>query len=204
MNDRISNSEMVNLERSLRALADDEFHVRAPSHVHEAVMQTWDADRPFAQHTRHGRRRHAAILAIGSLAAAVVAAVVMYRAPSQPSRAESDVARAERPRVIPNLPRTDRETRAEVHGQRPRRARSRGETTATRHGAGMVFVADPFLDASAATIVRVRVPRTALVRLGVPLVEPDDRGLVDLEMLVGEDGVTRTIRRAAPVAVRQE
>jgi hypothetical protein len=204
MNDRISNSEMVNLERSLRALADDELHLQAPSHVHAAVMQTWDAVRPFALHTRHGRKPPTTILAIGSLAAAVVAAVVMYRAPSQPSRAESDVARAERPHVIPNLPRTDRETRAEVHGQRPRRARSRVETTATRDGPGMVFVADPVLDATTTTIVRVRVPRTALVTLGVPLVEPDDRGLVDLEMLVGEDGVTRTIRRAVPVAVPQE
>jgi hypothetical protein len=200
MNDRISNSEMVNLERSLRALADDEFHLRAPSHVHAAVMQRWDAERPFARHTRHGRRRPAAILAIGSMAAAVV----MYRPPSRPSRAESDVARAESPRVSPNLPRTDSETHAEVHGQRPRRARSRVELPAPRYGAGIVFVADPVLDASATTIVRVRVPRTALVTLGVPLVEPDDRGLVDLEMLVGEDGVTRTIRRAVPVAVRQE
>jgi hypothetical protein len=203
MNDRISNSEMVNLERSLRALADEDFHLQAPSHVQAAVMQTWDAVRPFARHSRHGRTRPA-ILAIGSLAAAVVAAVVMYRAPSQLSRAETGVARAERPRVVPNPPRTDRETHAEVHGQQPRRARSRVETTATRYGAGMVFVADPVLDASATTIVRVRVPRTALVTLGVPLVEPDDRGLVDLEMLVGEDGVTRTIRRAVPVAVPQE
>jgi hypothetical protein len=204
MNDRISNSEMVNLERSLRALADEDFRLQAPAHVQAAVMQTWDAVRPFARHTRHGRRRPAAILAMGSMAAAVVAAVVMNRPSSQPSRAKTDVAPAERPRVIPNLSRIDRETRAEVHGQRPRRARSRVETPLTRYGAGTVFVADPVLDASAATIVRVRVPRTALVTLGVPLVEPDDRGLVDLEMLVGEDGVTRTIRRAVPVAVREE
>jgi hypothetical protein len=205
MNDRMSNSEMVNLERSLRALADEDCHVQAPPHVHAAVMQTWDVVVPFARTPRHERRRLATLLAIGSLAAAVVAAVVMYRAPSEPSRAEPVVARApEKPRVVLNPLAADRDTRTKVHGQRPRRSRTRVETMAPRYGAGMVFVADPILDASATKIVRVRVARTALVTLGVPLVEPDERGLVDLEMLVGEDGVARTIRRAVPVAVRQE
>jgi hypothetical protein len=68
----------------------------------------------------------------------------------------------------------------------------------------MVLVADPLLDASATSIVRVRLSRTALVTLGIPLVEPNDGGTVDLEILVGEDGVARTIRRALPVGVRKE
>jgi hypothetical protein len=42
------------------------------------------------------------------------------------------------------------------------------------------------------------------VRRDRPLLEPDDRRSVDLEILVGEDGVARTIRRAVPVSVRQE
>jgi hypothetical protein len=205
MNGRTSNSEMVNLERSLRALADEDCHVQAPPHVHAAVMRRWDVMRPSAQHNRDGRRRLAAILAVGSLAAAVVAAVVMSRVPSEPSLAEPVVARApEEPGVVVSPPPADRDTPAEGHGQRPRRLRTRVETMAPRPGAGMVFVADPILDASATKIVRVRVPRTALVTLGLPLVEPDDRGSVELEMLVGEDGVARTIRRAVPVAVRQE
>jgi hypothetical protein len=205
MNGRMSNSEMVNLERSMRALADEDCHVQAPAHVHAAVMRTWDVMTPSAQHSRHGRRRLAAILAVGSLAAAVVAAVVMSRVPSEPGLAEPVVARApEEPRVVVSPPPADRDTPAQGHGQRPRRPRTRVETMAPRPGAGMVFVADPILDASATKIVRVRVPRTALVTLGLPLVEPDDRGSVELEMLVGEDGVARTIRRAVPVAVRQE
>jgi hypothetical protein len=67
-----------------------------------------------------------------------------------------------------------------------------------------VLVSDPILDASAMSIVRVRVPRTALATLGIPLVEPNVGGSVELEMLVGEDGVARTIRPVVPVAVRQE
>jgi hypothetical protein len=205
MNGRLRNSEMVDLVRSLRALADEDRHVQAPPHVHAAVMQTWDVVRPSAQHAGHGRRGRAAILAIGSLAAALVAVVVMYRAPWEPSRTQPVAARSpEQQRVVLTPPPADRDTSAEVHRQRPRRLRTRVETMAPRHGAGMVFVADPILDASATKIVRVRVPRTALVGLGLPLVEPDDRGLVELEMLVGEDGVARTIRYAVPIAVRQE
>jgi hypothetical protein len=45
---------------------------------------------------------------------------------------------------------------------------------------------------------------TALAPLGIPFVDPNDGGSVDLEILVGEDGVARTIRRAVPVVVRQE
>jgi hypothetical protein len=205
MTDRTGSPEMVNLERRLRALADEDCHAQTPSHVHAAVMQKWDVVRSFARNPRFERRRLATILAIGSLAAAVVAAMVIYRAPSEPSRPEPAIARPpERPPVILDRLAADRDTRAEVRGQRPRRSRTRVETMAPRYREGMVFVADPVLDASATKIVRVRVARTALVTLGVPLVEPDDRGLVDLEMLVGEDGVARTIRRVVPVAVRQE
>jgi hypothetical protein len=203
MNDR--HSQMADLERALRALAEEERHVDAPPHVHAAVMQTWDIVTPFASHRRGGRRGRAALLAIGSIAAAVVAAVVMYRAPSEPSRPEPVVARpAERPRVVTNIPPTGGDTLVETHRPRPRRPRTPRETSVPRDASGMVLVADPIYDASATSIVRVRVPRRALVTLGIPLVEPNDGGSVDLELLVGEDGVARTIRHAVPVAVRQE
>jgi hypothetical protein len=47
-------------------------------------------------------------------------------------------------------------------------------------------------------------PRTALPTLGIAVADLDQSGWVDLEMLVGEDGAARTIRRAVPVTVRQE
>ena len=81
--------------------------------------------------------------------------------------------------------------------------RARGESLA-RRDPGLVLVADPILDVNAVSIVRVRMPRTALAPLGIPFVDPNDGGSVDLEILVGEDGVARTIRRAVPVVVRQE
>jgi hypothetical protein len=199
-------SQMADLERALRALAEDDCHVQAPPHVQASVMQTWDALLPRGQH-RHRRSpsRRAVLLAIGSIAAAVAVVVVMYRAPLAPSRPEPVLARAvDKLRIVPNVRPADADPPAEAHRLRPRRPRPRGETAAPRYGPGMVLVADPILDASAASIVRIRVRRTALMTLGIPLVEADDRGSVDLEMLVGEDGVARTIRRVVPVVTRQE
>ena len=205
MNDRMPDSEIVELERSLRAVAEEDGRAQAPPHVHAAVMQTWDLERPFAQRRRRGRSRNATLLAIGSVAATIVAVVAMYRASPAPSRPEPVVApAAEQPRVVTTEPRPEIDVPAEAHRPRPRRPRTRGETTAPRYAPGMALVADPILDAKATSIVRVRVPRHALVMLGIPVVEPDDGGSVDLEMLVGEDGVAQTIRRAVPVVVRQE
>jgi hypothetical protein len=82
----------------------------------------------------------------------------------------------------------------------PRSSEMRPRERARKADAGVVLVADPLFDASVTNVVRVRVPRRALVSLGIPVVEPDVAGLVDLEMLVGEDGIARSIRRAVPVA----
>jgi hypothetical protein len=203
MNDQ--KSPMEDLERSLRALAAEDCHMQAPPRVHAAVMQTWDAVRPFARHRHLRRSRGAALFAVVSLAAAVSAVVVMSRAPSGPSRTEPVVPRAvEKPPLVTNVPPADSETSVEARRPRPRRPRSPRESAPPHYEAGMVLVADPLLDASATSIVRVRLSRTALVTLGIPLVEPNNGGTVDLEILVGEDGVARTIRRAVPVAVRQE
>ena len=49
-------------------------------------------------------------------------------------------------------------------------------------------------------LMRVRMTRREFSRLGVPISNPDGNGLVDVEVLVGEDGVARSIRRAVPVA----
>ncbi len=65
-------------------------------------------------------------------------------------------------------------------------------------GAPYVLVPDTEIDAPL-TMMRVRMPRSAFSRLGVPIANPDGDGMVDVEMLVGEDGVARSIRRATAV-----
>jgi hypothetical protein len=203
MNDQ--NLPLLDLERSLRALAETDAHVEAPPHVETAVMRRWDSLAPFMPHPRRRRSRRGLIFAIGSAAAAVVAAMVLSRAPSESIRRAPVVARAaEPPPPVKKLPSTDGTLVAEKPSARPLRARTGRNTATPRHERGLLLVADPMLEASAASIIRVRVRRTALVTLGIGLVEPNDAGWVDLEMLVGEDGVARAIRRATPVSIRQE
>jgi hypothetical protein len=48
-------------------------------------------------------------------------------------------------------------------------------------------------------LMRVRMTRREFSRLGVPISNPEGDGLVDVEVLVGEDGVARSIRRAVAV-----
>jgi hypothetical protein len=63
--------------------------------------------------------------------------------------------------------------------------------------AGVPLVADPLADPTALNVMRVRMSRSALANLGLPILDPDAAGVVDVEVLVGEDGVARSIRRAA-------
>jgi len=48
-------------------------------------------------------------------------------------------------------------------------------------------------------LMRVRMTRREFSRLGIPISNPQGDGLVDVEVLVGEDGVARSIRRAVAV-----
>jgi len=42
--------------------------------------------------------------------------------------------------------------------------------------------------------VRARIPRAYLPMLGVPIIDPDAEGSVDIEVVLGEDGLQRAIR----------
>lgn len=59
------------------------------------------------------------------------------------------------------------------------------------------FAAGPLSDRAGLTVMRVRMSRSAFASLGFPIMEPDAAGTVDVEVIVGEDGVARSIRRAA-------
>jgi hypothetical protein len=68
---------------------------------------------------------------------------------------------------------------------------------------GYVLVPDPLADPASLHVVRLRMRRAGLASLGVPLVNPDADGLVEVELLVGEDGVARSIRRTALVTTSE-
>jgi hypothetical protein len=65
----------------------------------------------------------------------------------------------------------------------------------------MMFEATPSLPSEPLQLVRLRIPTEALSGLGVALFDPDTGGTVDVDVLVGEDGLPKNIRK---IRVAQE
>jgi hypothetical protein len=194
----------MNVEQSLRALAADDATARVPPHVDAAVMAAWDEN--CGEH--HGRapaaRRKGVVLGIamaGAFAASLVAAavVITWRGGNEAPHMLGNVP-PEKP-VALGVPEVVAGAIAPPRGlalpTAPTRARRRPAASPATDAA-YVLVPDAEMDAPL-TMMRVRMPRSAFSRLGVPIANPDGDGMVDVEMLVGEDGVARSIRRATAV-----
>jgi hypothetical protein len=193
-------------EESLRALAADDAAAQVPPHVDAAVMAAWDAGNRERRRRERGllNRRAALAWAIAGAVAVIVvaiAAVVGSRAGDDESRrAGRDIVPGES--AVPLLPDIVPETVAPSRG--PERPAPPGRTARRSIAAppvdlAYVLVPDAGVGAPPLTMMRIRMPRSTFARLGVPIANPDGDGMVDVEVLVGEDGVARSIRRAAAV-----
>ena len=60
--------------------------------------------------------------------------------------------------------------------------------------ATLLVVGDPILDGEPVRVVRMRMPASALVRLGIRPIAVDPAGAIDVDVIVGEDGVARAIK----------
>ncbi len=58
---------------------------------------------------------------------------------------------------------------------------------------------DDVASAESLHLVRVRMPRAALGTLGLALYDPEATGMVDVDIVVGDDGLPRDIRTIRPV-----
>jgi hypothetical protein len=58
----------------------------------------------------------------------------------------------------------------------------------------------PPLESESLQIVRVRMPRGALRAFGIALLDPEATAEVEVDVVVGEDGFPRSIRRVQPVS----
>jgi hypothetical protein len=152
-----------------------------------------------------------------NVAAGLLAALVSDRVPPQPNRSQTVGARApQTPPIVRESPAVSEASQTDHASSQPhqaaiqsrrspaRRSHARVPESPWRDEPGMVLALDPVPDPSAMSIVHVRVSRAALVALGIAPAAPEGGGQVELEVLVGEDGVARSIRSAMPVAVRQE
>jgi hypothetical protein len=61
----------------------------------------------------------------------------------------------------------------------------------------MTLAVDPALETETLQLVRVRMPRRALAAVGFVVGGPDAEGFVEVDFVVGEDGLSRDVRRVA-------
>jgi hypothetical protein len=66
--------------------------------------------------------------------------------------------------------------------------------TRTPDGETLLLVGEPILQGEPVRVVRMRVPASTLSKLGVRPAEGDVAAHVDVDVIVGEDGIARAIR----------
>jgi len=166
--------------------------IQAPPHLEAAVFASLDASaRPRA---RLLTRLYLPMAA----AAAIAMAWAWFGARSHPAPAPLE-ARALPPAPLPSALVPDRVTVTA--------ARRRSVPTVVDPRAEdppvvlMMFEPMPGPPTEPLQLVRLRVPGEALLALGVTLFEPDAAGMVDIDLLVGEDGLPKDMRK---VRVQQE
>jgi len=185
------------IDAALEELAAADARCVVRLEVEVAVLRAWEAQHAAARSDRPNRMaflpgwgKMAALLAVPATAAALAAALLVPRRPATADRVSSAVrARppaGASPLVAPPAP-------SIVRRQGPRTSGRFSDRRPTPH-MEYVIVPEPFADPDTLHVVRVRMPGTTLATLGMPIGNPDARGLVDVEMLVGDDGVARSIR----------
>jgi hypothetical protein len=156
-----------------REFADDDARVKAPIRVRHAVMQAWDTAQQNSAQTRRRLNTWLAVTAVASVAVTIVAVVVWH----EPSR------------------RGLHETTVSV-------ARVQEAVFDPTSGPLVRLIADPAFENEPLEIVRLRLPRTSLEAIGITLVEPEASSLVDVDVVVGSDGLPRAIQRVRLVVDR--
>jgi hypothetical protein len=154
------------LTRSLQMLAEIETACEASSRVETAVMARWDAEHDPRRGARSRTRP------IARVATTVAAGIALFGALAW-QRSASD-RRGEQPDTTDQV-------------------RRKPDTTYTT----VAVVGGPLMADEPIRVVRMRVARSVLGELGVP--SPAPRGAapaetVDIDVLVGEDGVARGVR----------
>jgi hypothetical protein len=157
----------VRLTRSLQMLAEIETASEASSRIEAAVMARWDAAHDPRRRVRLGTRR------LARVATTVAAGVTLYGALAWQRSASDEEARLKPDTMHP--------------------VQLMPDTTYTT----VAVVGGPLMANEPVRVVRMRVARSVLGELGVP--SPARRGAapaetVDIDVLVGEDGVARGVR----------
>jgi hypothetical protein len=182
------------LTRALRTLADAERHVETPAHVEDALMARWDA--------AHAPRGRSAVRRVVRVAGAMAAGVTLVGAVAF----ERELATG--PIALPQRPALSFDSASALAGDRSPQpdavaalfAGQPMESSVEESPSALVLVGQPIADDEVVHVVRMRVTRASLRVFGVaPLSSaavspPRATEMVDIDVVVGEDGVARGVR----------
>ena len=172
------------LTRALRALAEAEARADTPVRVETAVMARWDA--------AHAARGRTATRRLVRTAGAMAAGVTLVGAAAiERELANGPLTLPHRPPLsfeAPSMPRVD--ASSEINAlQSPRRPT---ESSVEPSRSAVVLVGQPISEGEVVHVVRMRVTRASLRVFGVSAASPAE--MVDIDVVVGEDGVARGVR----------
>jgi hypothetical protein len=171
MNDTRFDDELAAV--AWRRFAEEDAHVVAPAHLERQAVAAWRAS-CSRDRERRARRSMLRRWSVAAAAAMLLLAMVLDRGwlPVRSTSTEPGAAALRRPPAT---------------------------RTASLPSALVTLAADPLLDTETLHLVRVRMPRSALRAMGIMVGGPDATALVDVDVLIGEDGLPRDVRRVLAV-----
>jgi hypothetical protein len=175
-----------------RAFEEEDAVVSAPASVQAAVMAAWHTRGHHGTGDPHRSRRVELVAVAAGILIAIGGIALLQRERPPRDAAPSPNARAA------TLPADALPPAPAIVAQLPVVPAPIGESTAhtpepTREREASIVDSEPL------QLVRVRMPREALAAFGMSLVEPEATSLVDVELLVADDGMPRRIRNVTAV-----
>ena len=183
------------------AFVHEEANAVVPPELEQRVLARALRRPPLAPSRGLLRWRTPALAAVAAILAVTTTAVLWFaEEPSEPLAAQAAWDRASHLalRAPANFERSEAVGRAAAPlERRPRLPAVSRAVLAELPPPLLRFSPQPIGETEVLQIVRLRLPREVLQSLGVILVEPDAEGMVDVDVLVGEDGLARDIRQVS-------
>ncbi len=194
------------VRRALSALAEADRGRHAPPDVERALLEAFEHSVQKQHAVRH--RVLAWTVRLAAVAAALFLTMsgliyVLGRDRSATPRADQSVVAtahnvaASHDEVLPPSGSSPAPPLAPSRGDHQGRPLNHGQTIVRRRETGRDAnrtVSSNGESDDVVRVVRMRLPRASLQLLGIPTIDPDAVGTTEVELLVGEDGLARTIR----------
>jgi hypothetical protein len=178
------------LERALAEFARAETSRRAPPHVEALVVERFDRQRRRQASFTYARNAVAVTVLAAAASVMIYFNVTVIRSPLPTLSTDAQAGNhAERRPIAP--PDAPQESPQVLSSDRSPRIQPPARVNGSAVWKNVALIVPG--DADVVQVVHIRLPRAMLPVLGVPVIDPDATGTVNVELLLGNDGLARTI-----------